>query len=120
MNKVKVAIAGKDYVLQTTEDERYVMNLAKVFDHKINELMEASESLSLTTASLLVGLDILDEATKINTDIDNLRFQVKDYIDEATKANARVRELEKKVEVLEKENKELWHEIEISSEKGNE
>lgn len=116
MNRVKVTVAGKDYVLQTREEERYVVNLAKVLDHKIGEILELNDSMSLTTACVLVGMDVLDEATKINSETDRLRFQLKDYVEQAAQSSSRIRELEKKVQILEKENQELWHEIEISTE----
>lgn len=116
MNRVKVIIAGKDYVFQTTdEDERYVTALAKKLDRGIREIMINDSTVSLTSACILLAMNILDEKEKLGSDADNLRFQIKDYIDEATHANARVEELAKQVEKLENENKQLWNELELYS-----
>lgn len=115
MNKVRVMIAGKDYVFQTVEEEQYVVNLAKKLDKGIRDIMSSNESLSLPSACILMAMDVLDEKAKLSAESDNLRFQIKDYIDEATKANAKVDELTKRIETLERENKELWNEIEIYS-----
>lgn len=115
MNRVRVMIAGKEYVLQTVEEEKYVIDLAKKLDKGIKDIMAGNDSLSLTSACILMAMDVLDEKAKLSAESDNLRFQVKDYIDEATKANQKVDELEKKVQTLESENKELWNEIELYS-----
>ncbi len=117
MNQVKVSIARKDYILQTTEEERYVVELAKILDKKIRDIMGNDRALPLTTACILAGMDILDEKAKALGESDNLRFQIKKYIDEATKAEARAEELQKKLqkkmEKLEQENKDLWNEINL-------
>jgi cell division protein ZapA (FtsZ GTPase activity inhibitor) len=113
MNQVKVSIARKDYILQTTEEERYVVELAKILDKKIRDIMGNDRALPLTTACILAGMDILDEKAKALGESDNLRFQIKKYIDEATKAEARAEELQKKMEKLEQENKDLWNEINL-------
>ncbi len=113
MNQVKVSIARKDYLLQTTEEERYVVELSRTLDKKIRDIMDSDRTLPLTTACILAGMDILDEKAKALGESDNLRYQIKKYIDEATKAEAKVEELQKKLEKLEQENKDLWNEINL-------
>lgn len=115
MNRVRVMIAGKDYVFQTEEEEKYVVGLARQLDRKMKEIMTSDQALSLTSACVLAAMDILDEKEKMGTDTDNLRFQIKDYIDEANRANDRADLLEKKIEALESENKSLKNELELYS-----
>lgn len=115
MNRVKVMIAGKDYVFQTEEEEKYVIELARQLDRKIKDIMTSDQALSLTSACVLAAMDILDEKEKADVDTDNLRFQIKDYIDEANRASDRADSLEKRLEALENENKSLKNELELYS-----
>lgn len=115
MSQVRVTIAGKLYALQSTEEERYVIELAKCLDKGIKEIMAQDGALSLTSACILAAMDILDEKTKISKESDSLRFQIKNYIDETIQAEAKVEELERQVAVLEQKNKELVNEINLYS-----
>ena len=54
-NKVKITICGKEYSLQTDERPAYVQQLAGRLDHKITEMMENNDTLSLSSAAILVG-----------------------------------------------------------------
>ena len=96
MNKVRVTILGKEYVLKTPEKEEYVVGLARTIDRTIREIMKADETLSITSACILASLDAFDAKTKMETDVDNLRFQLKDYINDAMQANNKADELEKR------------------------
>lgn len=115
MSKIKVTILGKDYVLQTPEDEKYVIGLSRALDRSIREIMKNDTTLSITSACILSALDAYDMKSKIETEADNLRFQLKDYINDAMRANARADELQKKIEQLERENKDLQTEIELNN-----
>jgi len=53
MNKVKVFIAGKSYVLQTDEEERYVLNLARQVDKGIKDMMQGDSTMSMPDACIL-------------------------------------------------------------------
>ncbi len=115
MSKVKVMIAGKDYVFQSDEEPKYVTDLARQIDRGIKEVMRMNDMLSLPSACVLLLMDVLDQKVKLSEDKENLLFQIKAYIEENSKLNHKVTELSKRIEVLEGENKELWNEVEIYS-----
>lgn len=114
-NRVKVFIAGKNYILQTDEEEKYVIELARKLDKQIKDLTSADFSISMPDACILVAMDILDEKEKSGQSSDHLRYQIKDYIDEATRANAVVEELKKQIIQLENDKKTLQNEVQIYS-----
>lgn len=97
-NKVKVTICGKEYALQTDESAEYVKGLARKLDKQITEMVNSTDNISVTAAAVLIALTALDEASKANESIDNIRTQIKDYVDEAGKARLErddaIRELE--------------------------
>lgn len=113
MNKVKVSILGKDYVLQTEEKEEYARSLAKAVDRSIKEIMNVDPSLSITSACILASIDAIDNRLKMETECDNLRFQLKDYINEAKTASTKAEAALRRCEKLESENKELINRIEL-------
>lgn len=115
MNKVKVSVLEKDYVLQTSENEAYVKRLAHDIDRGIRQIMEGDESLSITSACILFAFDISDGNNKLKTEGDNLRFQIKEYINEAERSNNRAEELERRNGVLETENTALRNKLELYS-----
>ncbi len=114
MNRVKVYIAGKDYILQTEEEERYVLGLAKKLDKTIKDML-AGDGMSLTSACVLAALDAFDEKEKQSVDADNLRYQLKQYIDESGKMNQRIYELEREIEKLTNEKADLQSELKLYS-----
>ncbi len=85
LNKVKVVICGKDFILQTAESSNYVFGLARTLEARIAEITDASSSASPFTAAIMVGLATLDDLNKANAKLDNLRDQSKEYVDEAGK-----------------------------------
>ena len=103
----------KEYVLKTPEKEEYVVGLARTIDRTIREIMKADETLSITSACILASLYAFDAKTKMETDDDNLRFQLKDYINDAMQANNKADELEKRVEQLEDEKKDLENQLSL-------
>lgn len=115
MNKVKVFIAGKSYVLQTDESERYVLDLARKVDKGIKDMMQGDSTMSMPDACILFAMDVLDEKEKSGASSDNLRDKIKEYIDEANRANARADELQKQIEILENDKKALQNELQIYS-----
>ncbi len=109
LNRVKVLICGKEYMLQTEEAPSYVYGLAKMLEKKIEDISSGS-SISPYSAAIMVALSTLDDLNKSQAHIDNLRTQTKKYVDEAGKArlerDAAVKEAEMlgiKVDRLEKE-----------------
>ena len=104
MNKIKVVLSGKEYTIQTDESVSYVKQLAESLDQKIEEYMEQNDSISVTSACMLVSLGLMDDCIKAASDKDNLRKQVIDYLEEATKARTEIMELKKENEALRQQN----------------
>ncbi len=112
-NKVKVTICGKEYTLNTDEVPSYVISLAKKLDNKMNAIMDSADNIPLTTASVLVALEALDEAYKANMDTDKMRVQIKDYIDDAHTARADCDEKDKEIALLRTRIVSLENELKI-------
>lgn len=98
--KVKLTIAGSEYVLTSDDSEEYLRSLGEQVDRQMKEVMESNSRLSVTMAAVLVALNNADEARKANDAADNLRQQMKGYLDD----NARVRQ---EAEELRRENHDL-------------
>lgn len=107
MNKIKVVLSGKEYTIQTDESVSYVKQLAEALDAKIDEFMSQNDSISVTSACMLVALGLMDDCIKASSDKDNLRKQVIDYLEEATNCRTEISELKKKVDALTEQNEML-------------
>ncbi len=86
MNRVKVVLCGKEYVLQTEDAPSYVYQLAKSLEKRISDITENNPRVSAHSAVMMVALSTMDEMTKANNSIEVIRSQVKEYVDEAGKA----------------------------------
>lgn len=85
-NKIKLNIAGSEYVISSDEDEKYVRELGDEVDRKIHETLKSNTRISTTVAAVLVALGYCDEAKKSAASADNLRLQVKEYLEDAARA----------------------------------
>ncbi len=101
MNKVKVKIYNREYTLQTDESPDYTLKLANQLDTQLTEMISSRMAASVVDAAILIALSALDEAQKVNDNIDNIRTQIKDYVDDAGKARLKCDELSKKNRELE-------------------
>jgi cell division protein ZapA len=119
MNKIKIVLCGKEYTIQTDESVSYVKQLAEALDAKIEDFMSQNETVSVTSASMLVALGLMDDCMKAASDKDNLRKQVIDYLEEATKSRTEIMELKKEIEALRKQNEVLRNKLAAVSAKGN-
>ena len=104
MNRIKIILAGKEYTIQSEESGSYVKQLAESLNKKIEEFMQANESVSMTSASMLVALGLMDDCIKASSDKDNLRKQVIDYLEEATRSRTEITELKKELDALREKN----------------
>ena len=86
MNRIRVTICGKDYILKSSENPNYIIELAKDLENRINKMMDAGSGMSMQTAAVLVALGAMDDTKKANESVDNIRDQIKQYVDEATHA----------------------------------
>lgn len=107
MNRIRIILAGKEYTIQTEESGSYVKQLAEALNTKIEEFMQANETVSMTSASMLVALGLMDDCIKASSDKDNLRKQVIDYLEEATRARTEITELKKQLDALREKNQML-------------
>ncbi|HBI84946.1 MAG TPA: cell division protein ZapA [Ruminococcus sp.] len=98
LNRVKVVLCGKEYVLQTEDAPSYVYQLAKTLEKRISDITENNPRVSAHSAVMMVALSTMDELTKANNSVEVIRSQVKEYVDEAGKArlerDAALREIE--------------------------
>lgn len=112
-NKVRITVCGKELALQTEESAGYMKELAKILDNKIREFMERNTGVDLTTAGILVGLSILDDSFKTNSDIDNIRAQITSYAAETADAKKQIEALKEQNELLVREKESLLRDLEL-------
>ena len=115
LNKVKVSICGKSYNLQTEESPSYVISLAKDLEKRIFEFMDENQGVNLASATVMVGLSLLDDNTRAVADADNIRAQIKGYVEEATDLRIEADRLRKEMEVLKGENQSLKNDLGLRS-----
>lgn len=119
MNKIKIVLSGKEYTIQTDESVSYVKDLAEILDSKIEEFMSQNDSISVTSACMLVSLGLVDDCLKAQSDKDNLRKQVIDYLEEATQCRTEIMELQKQIEILKEQNEMLTVKLMANGEKDS-
>ena len=85
-SKVRLNICGSSYVVNTSESEDYMKNLADRLNLDMNELMASSNSVSITTAAVMTALNYRDELEKASGSADNMRRQIKDDLEDAASA----------------------------------
>lgn len=112
-NRVKVVICGKTYTLQTDESPSYMITLAKEVDKRINTFLEENESAALTSAAVMVALELMDESMKSVSDVDNIRAQIKGYVEEAASARIEADQLKRELNLLKRENENLKNDLEL-------
>ena len=98
LNKLKVNICGKNYMLETEEDPAYIYSLARYVEKKINDITTGNSNVSTLSAAVMVAFMALDELNQSNRTLDSLRTELKEYVDEADNMTSErdnaVRELE--------------------------
>lgn len=110
-NVVKVQLAGRSYNLTSTETPDYTIRLSRELNKRLDMIMSQSESLSSLDAALLCAMDCLDELTKANRNVENIRSQIKDYVDDASQARLAAEEANKELRVLRAKVDELQSEL---------
>ncbi len=112
-NKVRITVCGKEFALQTEESAGYMKELAKILDTKIKDFMAKNNGVDLTSAAILVGLGVLDDSFKTNSDIDNIRAQITGYAAETAQAKDKIDELQEVIESLKREKENLQRDLEL-------
>ena len=106
-SKVRLNICGSSYVVNTSESEDYMKNLADRLNLDMNELMASSNSVSITTAAVMTALNYRDELEKASGSADNMRRQIKDYLEDAASAKMAAEELRRENAALRKKGDDL-------------
>lgn len=113
MTKITVCLSGKEYTIQTDESVEHVKRLAEELDAKITDFMGQNDSITVTSACMLVALGLMDDCLQASGEKENLRNQVVEYLEEATKCRAITSDLENKISSLEKQIKSLEEEKQL-------
>ena len=99
LNKVKVVICGKEYVMQTAEAPNYVYGLARTLEGRINDMTDSLGG-SQYQAAIMTALSTLDDLNKANARLDRICDQSKEYVDDAGRARIERDAAIKEIEVL--------------------
>ena len=95
--KVRLTIAGNEYIVNTDEEERYIKDLAAEVDRRLTTLMNENPHLSTTMAAVYCALDLCDERSRRDAEIEALRERVRraenDSASATVEANEAVREI---------------------------
>ena len=118
MNKIKIVLSGKEYTIQTEESVSYDKQGGEDLDQKIEDYLSQHDSISVTSACMLVALGLMDDCIKAASDKENLRKQVIDYLEEATKSRTEIMELKKEIDTLRQENEMLSVKLAACGEKA--
>jgi cell division protein ZapA len=106
-NRIKVFICNSEYSILSNEDVDYVRDLASALDSSVKDIMTNDSHISITQALVLCALSYLDNSRKAESNSDNLRSQIKDYLEDAAAARVEVEGLRRDISALKKENQQL-------------
>ncbi|MDR2656029.1 MAG: cell division protein ZapA [Oscillospiraceae bacterium] len=106
-NRIKVFICNSEYSILSNEDPDYVRELASGLDNSVKDIMNKDSHISITQALVLCALSYLDDSNKSESNSDNLRTQIKDYLEDAASARSEVDSLRRDIAALKKENQQL-------------
>ncbi|MBE6875610.1 MAG: cell division protein ZapA [Ruminococcus sp.] len=112
MNKVKVVICGKDYVMQTAEAPNYVYGLARTLENKITDSMDRL-GVSQYNAAIMAALSALDDLNKSNKRLEEISAQTKEYVDEAGRARMERDAALKEMEVMRSKIEQLENSLKL-------
>ena len=104
--KVRIVICSTEYTVTTEDSPEYLHSLAFELDKTLRSIVEGSNRISMTQASVLLALRFLDASKKAEQSTDNIRSQLKEYLQDAAKARI-------EADDAKRENERLKNEIEI-------
>lgn len=87
-NKVKLNICGVNYYISTDEEVEYTKALGKQIDIHMSEILKSGALVTMTQAAVLTSLELADQLTKTEKNLDNFRNQIKEYLEDAGKAKS--------------------------------
>jgi len=121
-NRMKLEICGSTYVINTTDEELYVLALADKLDKDMVRILDGSQSATVTSAAIITALSYLDNMQKADRSTDNMREQIRNYLEDATKAKQESVHARQEIERLQQQIEKMQREIEYlrRQPKGNE
>lgn len=103
MEKLRLMIAGDEYIIGTDDAPDYVEALAAELDEKISKLVHENARISVTQAAIVTALEYADLAKKAAETGDNLRSQIQEYLEDAARARTDAEISKREAERLSKE-----------------
>lgn len=100
-NKVKITVAGTEYIVLTHESEAYTKKLAEEVDESIQDMC-INGRISITAAAILTAVNLCDRIKKYEHDADELGEQIEKYLETANEQMNRYNELKRENERLKK------------------
>lgn len=89
INRVKLNICGVNYFITTDESVEYTEELGSKLDERMSEIIKKGGSfVTMTQAAVLAALELSDELSKSERDVENFRNQIRDYLEDAGKAKS--------------------------------
>ncbi len=85
-NRVKLTIRGASFYISTDESVEYTEELGKKIDSRLAELLDSGLHISMSQAVVLVALEMADQLTKSEKEVESLRAQMKEYLEDSAKA----------------------------------
>ena len=100
-HKVKITVAGTEYIVLTHESEAYTRGLAEQVDESIQDMC-INGRISITAAAILTAVNLCDKLKKYENDADALGEQIEKYLETANEQMNRYNELKAENERLKK------------------
>lgn len=102
-NKVKLSICGSDYIINTEEDSKYMLELGNELDTRLGKIMRENPRISITQAAVLAALEYADAEKKAAQTAENLRSQIQEYLEDSARARTDAEISKREAERLSKE-----------------
>ncbi len=103
-NRVSVTIAGQEYALVATEEQRYMERVAAHVDTELRQILKESKT-SMVDGAILSALNIADQYFKEVEASENLRRQLKEYLEESAKMKLELSEAKREIFKLQNQKK---------------
>ncbi|MBQ5563189.1 MAG: cell division protein ZapA [Clostridia bacterium] len=100
-HKVKITVAGTEYIVLTHESESYTRGLAEQVDESIQDMC-INGRISITAAAILTAVNLCDKLKKYENDADALGEQIEKYLEAANEQMNKYNELKTENERLKK------------------
>jgi len=112
MNKVRVTILRKEYLIFGTEPEEYIQKVGLYVDKKLKQIEQLGDSkFSTLTIAVLGATNIADEYFKERDKATNLKGKTIALEKQLREFNQRIKNLENKIEKLNEINSDLKVEL---------